>query len=120
MFKKVAFTLYPASDIPRARRFYEETLGLKAGLTGGRDGTFWVEYDLPGGGCIALTNATGDEPGGGTIALEVEDLDRLVTELAAKGVEFKSDVIHGPRCRMSICVDTEGNKLILHQLAPAS
>ena len=29
MFKKVAFTMYPITDVARARRFYEETLGLK-------------------------------------------------------------------------------------------
>lgn len=28
MFKKVAFTMYPVEDMPRARKFYEETLGL--------------------------------------------------------------------------------------------
>jgi hypothetical protein len=35
MFKKVAFTMYPISDVPRARKFYEETLGLTPGLAGG-------------------------------------------------------------------------------------
>jgi catechol 2,3-dioxygenase-like lactoylglutathione lyase family enzyme len=29
MFKKVAFTMYPIADVARARRFYEETLGLR-------------------------------------------------------------------------------------------
>ena len=28
MFKKVAFTYYPVTDVARARKFYEETLGL--------------------------------------------------------------------------------------------
>lgn len=57
-------------------------------------------------------------PGGGTVALEVEDLDRLVADLKAKGVNFKGDIVHGPRCRMSVCEDTEGNSLVLHQLNP--
>ena len=60
MFKKVAFTMYPVSDVPRARKFYEETLGLTAGLSGGREGKYWIEYDLPGGGCLAITNTTGE------------------------------------------------------------
>ena len=63
-----------------------------------------MEYDLPGGGCLALTNFTKEKPSdtaGGTIAFEVEDLDRLMTDLKGKGVTFKSDVIHSPVCRMA-------------------
>jgi predicted enzyme related to lactoylglutathione lyase len=118
MFKKVAFTMYPVSDVPRARKFYEETLGLKPGLAGGRGDRWWVEYDLPGGGCLAITNTTGDKPGGGTVAFEVEDLDQLIADLKGKGVTFKSDIVHGPRCRMAVCLDSEGNALVLHQLNP--
>jgi predicted enzyme related to lactoylglutathione lyase len=121
MFKKVAFTMYPIVDPPRARRFYEETLGLKLGSHGSQGDKWWIEYDLPGGGCLALTNFTGEQPSansGGTIALEVEDLDRLISDLRAKSVEFRSDVIHGPNCRMAVCLDSEGNSLLLHQLNP--
>ncbi|MFZ5893678.1 MAG: VOC family protein [Myxococcota bacterium] len=116
MFKKVAFTMYPISDVARARKFYEETLGLKPGLAGGREGKYWIEYDLPGGGCLAITNTTGGSPGGATIALEVEDLDRLIPDLKSKGVTFRSDLIHGPHCRMAVCADSEGNSILLHQL----
>ena len=80
MFKKVAFTMYPVTDVARARAFYEGTLGLKSGSVGNQGEGWWIEYDLPGGGCLALTNFTGDKPSdtsGGTIALEVEDLDRV-------------------------------------------
>jgi extradiol dioxygenase family protein len=58
MFKKVAFTYYPVTDVSRARKFYEETLGLKSGSAGNQEDNWWVEYDLPGGGCLALTNFT--------------------------------------------------------------
>lgn len=118
MFKKVAFTMYPVSDVARARGFYEETLGLDAGSVGNQGENYWVEYDLPAGGCLALTNFIEDTPSdaaGGTIALEVEDLDRLMEDLKAKGVTFKSDVIESPVCRMAVCLDTEGNSLLLHQ-----
>jgi hypothetical protein len=41
----------------------------------------------------------------------------LIDDLKAKGVSFESkEVIHGPRCRMAVCRDSEGNKLVLHQL----
>jgi predicted enzyme related to lactoylglutathione lyase len=119
MLKKVAFTMYPVRDVARARRFYEETLGLKLGLNGNHGDKWWIEYDLPAGGCIALTNFIPDEPSaaaGGTIALEVEDLDTLLADLRAKGVAFRGDVVSGPNCRMITCLDSEGNSIILHQL----
>ncbi|MFZ1102264.1 MAG: VOC family protein [Hyphomicrobiaceae bacterium] len=121
MFKKVAFTMYPVTDAARARAFYEETLGLTPGSVGSHGGKWWIEYDLPGGGCLALTDITGDKPSdtsGGTIALEVDDLDRLIADLKAKGVRFKSDIIQSPVCRMAVCLDSEGNALLLHQLKP--
>jgi len=121
--KKVAFSMYPITDVARARKFYEETLGLAVGMAGGQGGMHWIEYDLPGGGCLALTNTTGERPGGGggaTVALEVVDLISLMERLKASGVAFRSDVIRGPHCRMAVCVDSEGNSLLLHQLDPDS
>ena len=120
MLKKVAFTMYPVADVARARKFYEQSLGLTPGSVGNQGDNYWVEYDPPGGGCFALTNFTPDKPSdaaGGTIAFEV-DLDRLVADLKAAGTTFKSDIIHGPNCRMSVCLDTEGNSILLHQLNP--
>ena len=119
MLKKVAFTMYPIRDVARARQFYEETLGLKVGLNGNQGDKWWIEYDLPGGGCVALTNFIPDEPSaaaGGTIAFEVEDLDALIADLKSKGVTFRGDVVRGPNCRMITSLDTEGNSIILHQL----
>jgi predicted enzyme related to lactoylglutathione lyase len=121
MFKKVAFTMYPVTNVARARAFYEEKLGLRRGSMGNQGEQYWVEYDLPGGGCLALTNFTTDAPSdkaGGTIAFEVEDLDRLMSDLKSKDVKFTSDVIESPVCRMAVCLDSEGNSLLLHQLKP--
>jgi predicted enzyme related to lactoylglutathione lyase len=33
-------------------------------------------------------------------------------------VTFKSDIIHSPVCRMAVCLDSEGNSILLHQLKP--
>jgi predicted enzyme related to lactoylglutathione lyase len=104
VFRKVAFTMYPIADVARARKFYEETFGLKRGSMGNQGSQYWIEYDLPDGGCLALTNFIPDKPSdaaGGTIALEVEDLDQ-----------------HSPVCRMAVCLDSEGNSILLHQLKP--
>lgn len=119
MIKRVAFTIQPITDVARARRFYEETLGLEVGMAGGQGDMCWIEYDLPGGGCLALTNTTGAAPSdsaGSTIALEVDDLEAIMADLASKGVTFKSEVIRGPHCRMAVCLDSEGNSILLHQL----
>jgi predicted enzyme related to lactoylglutathione lyase len=120
MFRKVAFTMYPAQDMARARAFYGETLGL--GPSSSPEGSLWVEFDLPGGGCLAITNVTGDQPSansGGTIAFEVEDLPALIADLKAKGVTFRADDIESPVCRMAVCLDSEGNAIILHKLKSA-
>jgi predicted enzyme related to lactoylglutathione lyase len=118
MLEKVAFTMYPAKDIARARKFYGEVLGLSEGSKGNRGEQWWVEYDLPQGGCFALTNFTQDEPSanGGTIAFEVTDIEKLCAELQSKGVTFKSDLIATPVCRMRVISDSEGNSILLHQL----
>jgi predicted enzyme related to lactoylglutathione lyase len=64
-----------------------------------------------------VANAPSDKAGG-TIAFEVEDLDRLMSDLKSKDVKFTSDVIESPVCRMAVCLDSEGNSLLLHQLKP--
>lgn len=119
MLKKVAFTMYPVKDIDRAKHFYETNLDLKP--TKNSANGMWVEYDLPGGGCFAITTlAQGVAPSenaGGSIAFEVDDLDALVTNLKANKVKIKLDVFQSPVCRMAVIVDSEGNALTLHQLA---
>lgn len=117
MFKKVAFTMYPVKDPQRARAFYEKTLGLTVGSNAPNGG--WTEFDLPGGGCLALFKTDDIKPSGdsgGTVAFEVEDLDALIVQLKAEGVEFKAEMIHSPVCRMSVILDSEGNSILLHEL----
>jgi predicted enzyme related to lactoylglutathione lyase len=117
MFRKVAFTMYPVQDAERARKFYEETLGLTRGKYSPNG--VWTEYDLPGGGCLALFATEEIKPSadsGGCIALEVEDLDALTARLKNENVRFKAYMIHSPVCRMAVIIDTEGNAIILHEL----
>jgi predicted enzyme related to lactoylglutathione lyase len=119
MFQKVAFTLFSVTDPTRARNFYENVLGLTRGLAAPNG--VWTEYDLPGGGCLALfchpDPKLARPPGGASIAFEVADLETLNTRLAAEGVVYQGDIVHGPNCRMSNILDSEGNAIILHELA---
>ena len=91
MLKKIAFTMYPVSDMDRARDFYENTLALEVGSVMA-DGA-WVEYDLPGGGCFAITTmAKGVNPSadaGGSVAFEVDDIEQLVADLKTKAVKLQ-------------------------------
>jgi predicted enzyme related to lactoylglutathione lyase len=117
MIQKVAFTMYPVKDFERARAFYGETLGLHVGSKSSNG--MWTEYDLPGGGCLALFATKDIEPSansGGSVALEVDDLDATIARLKGGGVEFKAEMIHSPVCRMSVILDSEGNSIILHEL----
>jgi predicted enzyme related to lactoylglutathione lyase len=118
MIKKVAFTMYPVIDMKRARQFYEKTLKLTPGSTSAEGA--WVEYDLPGGGCFAITTlAEGVKPSansGGSIAFEVENLEDLVDKLKSEGISFKLDTFSTPVCNMAVILDSEGNALTLHQL----
>ena len=118
MIKKVAFTMFPVKDTSRARAFYEQTLGLSVG-SHDKNG-HWTEYDLPGGGCLALFNHpdpnAASAPGGASIAFEVEDLDALVARLKSAGVQFMSDNVESPVCHMAFLKDTEGNSIVLHKL----
>lgn len=118
MFEKVAFTMFEVTEPARARAFYEDVLGLTRGLAS-PEGT-WTEYDLPGGGCLALFKHPRQDVarggGGAAIAFEVADLDALVARLAAAGVSILGDLIRGPRCRMANLLDTEGNAILLHEL----
>jgi predicted enzyme related to lactoylglutathione lyase len=118
MFEKIAFTMFAVQDAARARAFYEDVLGFERGLAS-PDGV-WTEYDLPGGGCLALfkhPDAKAARPSGGaSVAFEVSDLDALNERLATAGVVYNGPMIHGPNCRMSNISDSEGNAIILHEL----
>ncbi|CZH14089.1 TPA: VOC family protein [Legionella pneumophila] len=110
--------MYPVENLDRAMDFYKKNLGLipsKISANG-----HWIEYDLPQGGCFAITTlAEGVKPSavsGGSIAFEVEGLDSLTQQLKKNGVTFKLDTFSSPVCRMAIIIDSEGNAITLHEL----
>lgn len=118
MIQKVAFTMFPVTDTERSRAFYESTLGLKVGSHASNG--VWTEYDLPGGGCLALFKHPDPHHtpkfGGASVAFEVADLDALNGQLKEAGVSYSADMVHSPVCRMSMISDPDGNSIILHEL----
>jgi predicted enzyme related to lactoylglutathione lyase len=118
MIKHIAFTMYPVTDMARARRFYEETLGLQLARREAHEFE-WIEYDLDGG-TFALSNVKeGGVPSadaGGSIAFEVQSVDEMVEQLRAKGVRVKLEPLSTPVCRLAVILDSEGNAITLHQV----
>src|SRR5262245_17463119 len=84
--KSPMYAYIPARDVARARKFYEEKIGLKPReiVAGGviyefGDGTACFLYPTPNAGTSQASQAF----------WEVEDVEREVAELRSRGVEFE-------------------------------
>ena len=114
MIKEVAFVAIAVTDTERARKFYQETLGLKPS-TSAMEGA-WVEYEIGpmtiGVGCHPDWKPSRD---GTTIAFEVDDIDTEIARLKKQGVTFDMEKLETPVCWMAQFRDPDGNKLVVHQ-----
>ncbi len=110
--KHIAFTSYPVKDIKRAKRFYEDALGLTEGSN--YQGQ-WVEYYLDNG-CFALT--TMYKGTGSGIAFEVDDVNAVHKKLVAAGGKTLREPFETPGCRISVVADPDGNGVTLHRKNP--
>jgi len=114
----IGFVAIPVTDIPRARNFYEEVLGLKVSdeMMGGN----WIEYAV-GEDTLAIANVSDtwrpSDQGTGA-ALEVEDFDDAIKRLKDRYVRFAAEPFETPCCHMVVVQDPDGNKLIIHKLKP--
>ena len=114
----IGFVAIPVTDIPRARKFYEEVLGLSVSdeMMGGR----WIEYAVDDD-TLAIANVdeqwTPSDQGTGA-AFEVEDFDDAVKHLKDQQVRFAVEPFETPCCEMAVVQDPDGNKLIIHKLKP--
>jgi glyoxylase I family protein len=101
-------------DFSRAKEFYTETLGLQViGQIPGRDVVF---IDI-GGTTIELMAAPDQAPGAtgafAHLAFQVEDVDAVYQELAAKGVPFFIEPRDAGNLRIAFFRDPDGNPLEL-------
>jgi catechol 2,3-dioxygenase-like lactoylglutathione lyase family enzyme len=112
--EKVDFVSVLTQDIPRARRFYSETLGLPIESDSESD----LELTL---GQVTLDvfdpSSVGQSfaPSPAGIAIRVPDVAAARAELEAKGVEFDGEIVHTSVCDMTFFKDPDGNALILHR-----
>jgi predicted enzyme related to lactoylglutathione lyase len=122
MLKNATIHVYlPASNVARARKFYEEVIGLtpKQEYAGG------VFYEC--GGAVAFLYPT---PNAGTSKAsqafwQVEDVEAEVADLKARGVTFeeydmpglpmKNSIVTGGGAKTAWFKDTEGNILAVSQ-----
>ena len=113
--KKIAFVVMPVSDMPRARKFYEEVLELK--IETAFDENF-VEYDV-NGFTVSVADAREWEscpPGSGMgLAFEVDDVDAMVEKLKAAGAPITLPAFDTPVCRMAGAKDPDGNSFVVHR-----
>lgn len=112
--ERVDFVSVLTQDIPRAKRFYGETLGLELESEGGGDMEFrcgQVTLDVFDPSSIGQPFA----PSPAGLALRVADVDAARAELEAKGVVFDGETIETDVCRQAWFKDPDGNALMLHR-----
>jgi predicted enzyme related to lactoylglutathione lyase len=116
------FAYIPAKDVARARKFYEEKVGLKPKqeIAGG------VAYELgKGTGCFLYPTPNAGTSKASQAFWQVEDVEREVRELKARGVKFEDYDLPGMKTENGIATaggakaawfkDSEGNILALVQ-----
>lgn len=120
--KSPIYAYLPVTDLARARSFYEQKLGFRP------------KQEMPAGVIYEFANGTGcfmyPTPNAGTSRAsqafwQVDDVEREVAELKAKGVKFEEYDIPGGRSQGGIVTaggaktawfrDTEGNILAIVQ-----
>jgi catechol 2,3-dioxygenase-like lactoylglutathione lyase family enzyme len=122
-----AHTTLPAADIERAKRWYDEKLGLMP-ATENPGGVF---YDVAGGTRFILYPTPNTNRGGHTqIGFAVDDIDSEVAELKARGVVFEEYDVPGLKTEGGIAQtgpsraawfkDSEGNTVGIVQLPPGT
>jgi len=112
--QRVDFVSFLTQDIPRAKRFYGETLGLELESEGEHDLEFrcgQVTLDVFDPSSIGQPFA----PSPAGLALRVPDVDAARAALEAAGVAFDGETIETSVCRQAWFKDPDGNSLMLHR-----
>ena len=117
------YSYLPASDVSRARAFYEQKLGFRASeeTAGG------VVYKFANGtGCFLYPSGNAGTNRASQAFWQVDDVEREVAELKARGVAFEeydmpglkmvNSIVTGGGARTAWFKDTEGNILAIVQL----
>jgi catechol 2,3-dioxygenase-like lactoylglutathione lyase family enzyme len=109
--EKVDFVSVLTRDIPRAKKFYGETLGLPIETEGDND----MEFTLGQVTLDVFNPGREFEPSSAGIAIRVDDVAAARSELESKGVEFDGETRDTGVCHMAFFKDPDGNVLMLHR-----
>jgi catechol 2,3-dioxygenase-like lactoylglutathione lyase family enzyme len=112
--ERVDFVSFLTRDIPRAKRFYAETLGFEIESEGESDMEFragQVTLDIFDPSSVGQPFA----PSPAGLGLRVPDVAATRAELEAKGVPFDGETIDTGVCHMAFFKDPDGNALMLHR-----
>jgi predicted enzyme related to lactoylglutathione lyase len=115
------YSYIPAKDVKRARRFYEQTIGLKAK---GEVGDDMVIYEFgKGTACFLYQTPNAGTSKASQAFWQVDDIEREVAELKKRGVKFeeydmpdmkpKNSIYTGGGAKAAWFKDSEGNILAL-------
>jgi catechol 2,3-dioxygenase-like lactoylglutathione lyase family enzyme len=120
--KSPMFAYIPATDVPRARHFYEQILGFVPG----KERAGGVTYECAGGtACFLYPTANAGTSSASQAFWQVADIEQEVKELQEKGVVFQEYELPDMKMVNSIATaggakaawfkDTEGNILAIIQ-----
>jgi catechol 2,3-dioxygenase-like lactoylglutathione lyase family enzyme len=112
--ERVDFVSFLTQDIPRAKHFYSEIIGLELESEGPDDMEFragQVTLDV----FNPASQGQPFAPSLGGMALRVPNVDAARAELEAKGVVFDGETLETSVCRMAFFHDPDGNLLMLHR-----
>lgn len=102
---------FTVRDKARTVAFYRDVLGLKVS----DEDEQGAEFTLADGTTFGIWQPGEDAyPRGGHVMFAVDDINRAVAELHARGAEL-SEVIESTVCFMSFGNDPEGNSFVIHQ-----
>jgi catechol 2,3-dioxygenase-like lactoylglutathione lyase family enzyme len=116
---------YIVNDVGAASAFYCQHLGFHEDMRPAPTFAMLSRGDLrlvlsapsaSAGGGQHMTDGTRQAPGGwNRFAIEVADLDAMVSKLRAAGVHFRNDVVTGVGGKQIIVDDPSGNPIELFQ-----
>ena len=111
--ERTDFVSVPVQDMPRAKAFYRDTLGV---CSPDWDAS-WPEIET-GNVSLYLVDPTAIgtkfAPHTAPLALRVADVAAAKQDLEARGVKFTGEQDTGV-CNMAFFLDSEGNALMLHR-----
>jgi catechol 2,3-dioxygenase-like lactoylglutathione lyase family enzyme len=118
-----AYSGFAVKDLQKAREFYGDTLGLKLSILDEEYGL--MSLDLAGGRGTLVYQKPDYAPANCTILnFEVDDIDKAVDELSARGVGFEryegfeqdeKGIARGPGPQIAWFKDPSGNVLSVLQ-----